>query len=311
MANKLLALAVTATLAMGVSACSPSPEPEQEASDRTVTLALSTEKNPFFLQVRYGAQAKANELGLDLNVVDAGDDPAVQEKQLAEAGAQSKVVIVNPTDSDEVRGSVEKLNEKGVPVITLDRAVNGGEVAAHISSDNVEGGRDAAAELARSIREQGEVIVLTGLEGSSSSEDRLAGFQEKIASYPKINVVVVEAADFERSTAREVVQQLLAAHPDVAGIFAENDEMALGAVEALGERAGKDVKVIGFDGTEEGVRAVKNRKLIATVAQLSSELGARAVEEAGTILDGGTPDKEIATNVVVVTRDNIEKYRPL
>ena len=124
-------------------------------------------------------------------------------------------------------------------------------------------------------------------------------------------MVAVEAADFERSTAREVVQQLLAAHPDVAGIFAENDEMALGAVEALGERAGKDVKVIGFDGTEEGVRAVKNRKLIATVAQLSSELGARAVEEAGTILDGGTPDKEIATNVVVVTRDNIEKYRPL
>ena len=96
----------------------------------------------------------------------------------------------------------------------------------------------------------------------------------------------------------------------MAGIFAENDEMALGAVDALGERAGKDVKVVGFDGTEEGVRAVKNRKLVATIAQQSSELGATAIEQAGKLLDGEAAES-VHTPVMVVTRDNIEKYRPL
>ena len=291
-----------------LSGCSATPRDVPAAGSRAVTLALSTEKNPFFLQVRYGAQAKANELGIDLTVLDAGDDAEVQAAQLDDVS--SGVAVVNPADSEALAPAVSQLNEKGIPAITVDRTITGADVAALIDSNNTEGGAAAASVLAKAIRAQGEVIVLRGIEGSSSSAERYEGFTQAMAEHPRVRIVAAEAADFDRDTARDLVTDLLSDHPDVAGIFAENDEMALGAVDALGERAGKDVKVVGFDGTEEGVRAVKNRKLVATIAQQSSELGATAIEQAGKLLDGEAAES-VHTPVMVVTRDNIEKYRPL
>lgn len=306
MLRKTLALLTAGMLTL--SGCSGTPRDVPAAGSRAVTLALSTEKNPFFLQVRYGAQAKANELGIDLTVLDAGDDAEVQAAQLDDVS--SGVAVVNPADSEALAPAVSQLNEKGIPAITVDRTITGADVAALIDSNNTEGGAAAASVLAKAIRAQGEVIVLRGIEGSSSSAERYEGFTRAMAEHPRVRIVAAEAADFDRDTARDLVTDLLADHPDVAGIFAENDEMALGAVDALGERAGKDVKVVGFDGTEEGVRAVKNRKLVATIAQQSSELGATAIEQAGKLLDGEAAES-VHTPVMVVTRDNIEKYRPL
>ena len=306
MLRKSLVLLTAGILTL--SGCSGTPRDVPAAGSRAVTLALSTEKNPFFLQVRYGAQAKANELGIDLTVLDAGDDAEVQAAQLDDVS--SGVAVVNPADSEALAPAVSQLNEKGIPAITVDRTITGADVAALIDSNNTEGGAAAASVLAKAIRAQGEVIVLRGIEGSSSSSERYEGFTQAMAEHPRVRIVAAEAADFDRDTARDLVTDLLADHPDVAGIFAENDEMALGAVDALGERAGKDVKVVGFDGTEEGVRAVKNRTMVATIAQQSSELGATAIEQAGRILDGDTAES-VHTPVVVVTRDNIEKYRPL
>lgn len=306
MLRKSLVLLTAGMLTL--SGCSATPRDVPAAGSRAVTLALSTEKNPFFLQVRYGAQAKANELGIDLTVLDAGDDAEVQAAQLDDVS--SGVAVVNPADSEALAPAVSQLNEKGIPAITVDRTITGADVAALIDSNNTEGGAAAASVLAKAIRAQGEVIVLRGIEGSSSSAERYEGFTQAMAEHPRVRIVATEAADFDRDTARDLVTDLLADHPDVAGIFAENDEMALGAVDALGERAGKDVKVVGFDGTEEGVRAVKNRKLVATIAQQSSELGATAIEQAGKLLDGEAAES-VHTPVMVVTRDNIEKYRPL
>ncbi|MCT1563195.1 substrate-binding domain-containing protein [Corynebacterium glucuronolyticum] len=306
MLRKSLVLLTAGMLTL--SGCSATPRDVPAAGSRAVTLALSTEKNPFFLQVRYGAQAKANELGIDLTVLDAGDDAEVQAAQLDDVS--SGVAVVNPADSEALAPAVSQLNEKGIPAITVDRTITGADVAALIDSNNTEGGAAAASVLAKAIRAQGEVIVLRGIEGSSSSAERYEGFTQAMAEHPRVRIVAAEAADFDRDTARDLVTDLLADHPDVAGIFAENDEMALGAVDALGERAGKDVKVVGFDGTEEGVRAVKNRKLVATIAQQSSELGATAIEQAGKLLDGEAAES-VHTPVMVVTRDNIEKYRPL
>lgn len=306
MLRKSLVLLTAGMLTL--SGCSATPRDVPAAGSRAVTLALSTEKNPFFLQVRYGAQAKANELGIDLTVLDAGDDAEVQAAQLDDVS--SGVAVVNPADSEALAPAVSQLNEKGIPAITVDRTITGADVAALIDSNNTEGGAAAASVLAKAIRAQGEVIVLRGIEGSSSSAERYEGFAQAMAEHPRVRIVAAEAADFDRDTARALVTDLLADHPDVAGIFAENDEMALGAVDALGERAGKDVKVVGFDGTEEGVRAVKNRKLVATIAQQSSELGATAIEQAGKLLDGEAAES-VHTPVMVVTRDNIEKYRPL
>ena len=101
---------------------------------------------------------------------------------------------------------------------------------------------------------------------------------------------------------------LLQAHPDVKAIFAENDEMALGAIEALGARAGSDVVVVGFDGTSDGLAAVKDGKMYATIAQQPGELGAKAVEEASKLIKGESVTAEIPVEVVTVDKDNVGDF---
>ena len=213
-------------------------------------------------------------------------------------------VIVNPTDSDAVVPAVEALNNADIPVIAVDRSSNGGDVASFISSDNVAGGKQAADELAKAIGEEGEVLVLQGIAGSSASRDRGQGFKEGIANYPNIKVVGEQTANFDRTEGLNVATNLLQAYPNVKAIFAENDEMALGAIEALGDRAGKDVMVIGFDGTTDGLKAVKDGRMHATIAQQPGELGARAVEEAAKLLRDEDATAVVPVDVVTVTKEN-------
>lgn len=305
--RKSIAIVASVTLALGLSACNR--DSTGEGGGGTVTLALSTQTNPFFVQVRDGAQAKADELGINLNIQDASDDASTQSNQLNNAASSgADVVIVNPTDSDAVVPAVEALNQADIPVIAVDRSSNGGEIASFIASDNVAGGKQAAESLAESIGEEGDILVLQGIAGSSASRDRGEGFAEGIAAFPNINVVAQQTANFDRTEGLDVATNLLQAHPTVKAIFAENDEMALGAIEALGARAGEEVMVVGFDGTDDGLRSVDEGRMVATIAQQPSELGAQAVEQAQIILDGETPEVEVPVEVVSVTKDNVEDY---
>ena len=200
-------------------------------------------------------------------------------------------------------------NNADIPVIAVDRSSNSGEVASFVSSDNVAGGKQAADALAKSIGEEGEILILQGIAGSSASRDRGQGFEEGIAAYPNIKVAAKQTANFDRTEGLNVTTNLLQANPNIKAIFAENDEMALGAIEALGARAGEEVKVFGFDGTADGLAAVEDGKLEGTIAQQPDELGARAVEQAAAILDGGSAEEEVPVKVVTVTNDNVAEFK--
>ena len=261
-------------------------------------------------QLRDGAQEKADELGVTLNVQDASDDAATQANQLNNAVTTGAgVVIVNPTDSDAVVPSVEALNQADIPVVAVDRSSNGGEVASFVASDNVAGGAQAAAALAEAIGGEGEILMLQGIAGSSASRDRGQGFEEEIAKHEGISIVAKQTANFDRGEGLDVATNLLQAHPNVKAIFAENDEMALGAIEALGARAGEDVIVVGFDGTNDGLAAVEDGRMLATVAQQPEELGAKAVEEAAKLLRGEDAETEVPVEVVTVKLDNVADFK--
>ena len=159
------------------------------------------------------------------------------------------------------------------PIVAVDRTVNGADVQSLVSSDNEAGGRQAADELAKAMGGEGEIIILQGVAGTSASRDRGAGFTEGLKAYPGIKIAAQQTANFDRAEALNVATNLLQAHPGVTGVFAENDEMALGAIQALGSRAGAEVSVVGFDGTEGGFAAIKDGTLTATIAQQPAELG--------------------------------------
>lgn len=306
--RRLLALSGAGAATIALAACNRGGD--SSAASKKIVLAVSTQTNPFFVQLVEGAKAEASAQGLTLDVQDASDDSAKQADQLANAVTQGAgVVIVNPTDSDAVSASVKSLNSAKIPVIAVDRSASSGEVASFIASDNVAGGKQAAEALAKALKEKGDVITLQGVPGASASRDRGKGFDEGIKQFSDIKVVAQQTANFDRAKGLDVATNLLQAHPGVTGLFAENDEMALGAIEALGSKAGKDVQVVGFDGTTDGLAAVEKGTMLATIAQQPAELGKRAVQEAAKILKGGSAEKEVSVEVVTVTKDNVAKYQ--
>ena len=279
------------------------------ASAKTITFALSTQANPFFVQMRESAQKKADELGLAINFQDAADDSATQANQLANAAASGTgVVIINPTDSDAMASAVQQLVDEKIPVVAVDRAVNNANVASYIASDNETGGKQAAKVLSDAINGEGEILVLQGKTGSSASRERGKGFDEGLKDNPNIKVVAKQTAEFERAKGLDVTTNLLQAHPNVKAIFAENDEMALGAVEALGSKAGKDVKVIGFDGAEDALKAIKDGRMYASIAQQPVKMAEQAVIEASKLLKGETATKKMQVEVVAATKENVDKF---
>ncbi len=309
--RRALIVGVVGALALGTAACNRGPEASQGNGEgnHKIALAISTLNNPFFIQLRDGAQEAAKELGVTLEVTDAQDDASTQQNQLANAATQGvDAVIINPVDSEAAGAAVTPVLEAKIPVIAVDRSVEGKEVDSTVSSDNVAGGKQAAEALAKAIGEKGNVIVLQGVAGTSASRDRGAGFQEGIKQFPNIKVVAMQPANFARAQGLDVATNLLQSNPDAVGIFAENDEMALGAIQALGARAGKDVFVVGFDGTEDGLKAISDGTLSATIAQQPAELGKEAVKAAVAKLKGESIDKDIPVEVKTVDSSNVSEF---
>ncbi|TFC80764.1 D-ribose ABC transporter substrate-binding protein [Cryobacterium sp. TMS1-20-1] len=304
---KIAALTATAALILaGTTACGRGGA---EASGDKIVLAISTLNNPFFVELRDGAEAAAAEAGVELSIVDAQNDSATQANQLATAASSgAQAVIINPVDSDAAASAVGDLITAGIPVIGVDRTVTGVDLASLVASDNVAGGRQAADELAKAMGEAGTVIHLQGVAGTSASRERGAGFEEGMLAYPGITVVATQTANFDRAAALDVTTNLLQSNPGVTGLFAENDEMALGAIQALGAKAGTEVFVVGFDGTADGLAAIEAGTLVATIAQQPAELGKLAIEFAVKAIKGETIETTVPVEVVSVTKTNVGDF---
>nr|WSU77443.1 substrate-binding domain-containing protein [Streptomyces anulatus] len=274
-----------------------------------VGMSLSTLNNPFFVQMKEGAQAEAEKAGIDLTVTDAQNDASQQANQLqnfTSSGVSS--IIVNPVDSDAVGPGVRSANKADIPVIAADRGVNKAETATLVASDNVAGGKLAADALADKLGGKGSIVILQGTAGTSASRERGAGFAEGLKAYPDIKVVAKQPADFDRTKGLDVMTNLIQSHPGVTGVFAENDEMALGAAKALGSKAGKSVSVVGFDGTPDGLKAVEAGTLYASVAQQPAELGKIAVQNAVKAAKDEKVESTVKVPVKVVTRENVADF---
>jgi ribose transport system substrate-binding protein len=300
--------AAAVLLLTGATACNRGNDSAAAANPKVV-LSLSTLNNPFFVEVRDGAQDAAKAANIQLEVVDAQNDSATQANQLANAQTSAaKAVIVNPVDSDAAASSVAALAKANIPVVAVDRTVSGATLTSLVASDNVAGGKQAAAELAAALNNKGSIIVLQGVAGTSASRDRGAGFAEGMKAFPDITIVAQQTANFDRTAALDVTTNLLQANPGVTGVFAENDEMALGAVQALGAKAGNEVKVVGFDGTTDGLAAISAGSMVASIAQQPAKLGQTAIEQVAKILKGEKVDTTVPVSVVPVNKKNVGEF---
>lgn len=313
--KKLMALALATVMTFSLAACSTGETENSgstgEGSESTSTessgggsigFAVSTLNNPFFVTLTEGAEAKAEAEGVELIVVDAGDDAAKQTSDIEDLVSKNiSVLIVNPVDSDAVAPAVEDAIAKGIKVIAVDRGVNGVEIDCSIASDNVAGAKMATEYLVSLVGEGAKVAELEGVPGASATIDRGEGFH--LIADEQLDVVSKQTANFNRSEGMTVMENILQANSDIKGVFAHNDEMALGALEAI---SGSDIVVVGFDATDDAIAAIKEGTMAATVAQQPELMGQTAVETAVKLIAGETVEASIPVEVSLITKDNAE-----
>lgn len=270
-----------------------------------IGLSISTQNNPFFVTLAEGAKKAAKQAGVPLTVVDASDDATQQVSDIEDLVSKNvSVLIVNPVDSDAVTGAVEAAIAKGVRVISVDRVVNGVDIDCQIASDNVAGAELATQYIVDTLGENVKTAELVGTSGASASIDRSQGFHN-IAD-KKLKVVASQTADFDRTQGMTVMENMLQADSSIQAVFAGNDEMALGAVEAI-SGAKKDVLVVGFDATDDAIEAISQGRMGATIAQQPDLIGSTAVENAIRLTKGESIPKEIPVEVTLITKDTVDK----
>lgn len=265
-----------------------------------IALVISTLDNPFFVTLKEGAEKQAKALEYDLVVLDSQNDPAKELANVEDISVRGvKILLINPTDSDAVGNAIAVANQKKLPVITLDRAANKGQVVSHIASDNTAGGEMAGNYIAEKLGKGAKIIQLEGLAGTSAARERGAGFA-KAAQAHDFKILASQPADFDRSKGLNVMENLLTAQPEVQGVFAQNDEMALGALRAIQAAGKKDLVLVGFDGTDDGVKAVKGGKMAATIAQQPEKIGEIGVQTADKVLKGEKVEASIPVELKII-----------
>ena len=301
--KKILALMAAGTMLMTMGGCNAITIDGEEnvregSSGNVIGFSVSTLNNQFFVTLTEGARKAATENNVELVVVDAGDDAAKQTSDIEDLVSRNVgVLIVNPVDSDAVAPAVKSAMSQGIKVIAVDRGVNGVDVDCQIASDNVAGARMATEYLMELVGEGAKVAELQGVPGASATIDRGAGFHQ--VADQSLQVAASQTANFNRAEGMTVMENILQSDGTIKGVFAHNDEMALGAVEAVAA-SGKDIKIVGFDATDDAQKAVKDGKMAATVAQKPDKMGETAIGTAVKIMAGETVEKSIPVEVELI-----------
>ena len=293
--KKFLSIIMTTILASSLLVgCSPKDDGIQK-----IGLIVSTLNNPFFVDLKSGIEKRAKELGYDVVVLDSQNDPAKEVSNMEDLTVKDvDIVLLNPVDSDSAIASVMIAN---LPVMTVDRVANGGKVVSHIASDNVAGGDMAAKFLIEKLNGKGNIVELEGTAGSSATRDRGQGFDDGIRK-SGFNLVAKQSADFDRTKGLTVMENIIQSKGDIDAVFAQNDEMALGAQKALEAANMKDVLIVGFDATDDAGDAVKQGKMAATVAQQPLLIGETAVNAVHKVLSGEKIADYIPVELKLITK---------
>ena len=295
--KKLFLVALSTLLLAGCGAASIEggnteslPMEEKQASELVVGVSVSTLNNPFFVSMKDGIDQLAKENDTTVKFVDAQDDSAKQSNDIDDLIQQKvDILLINPVDSSAIVPAVEAANKANIPVIAIDRSSEAGTLLTTVASNNQEGGRMAAEHILEKIGEQGRVVVLEGVPGASATRERGKGFDDFAKEY--LMVLDQQTANFNRAEGLTVMENMLQANKDIQAVFAQNDEMALGAIEALGNNT--EMIVVGFDGTEDGIKSIQEGRMSATIAQKPEEMGKLALQAALDYFEGKTISSQI------------------
>ncbi len=301
-------LGLSSWLVLGIIGCRRSTEDDGKT---VIGLTVPSLTHPFFIHLRDSVVDEAEALGVEIITVDA-EDVAAKQMSIVEDFIARGVdgVLISPIGADALVPAIEALNHAHIPVATVDRQVNGGEVLVHVGADNVEGGRVAARYIIERLGGPGKVLELEGTPGASPAIDRKTGFHEAIEP-SDVEVIASQTANFQRASGQSVMENLLQVHKDFQAVYAANDEMMLGAIEALEANKvdASRVVTVGYDANLDALSYIREGRLDATVEQYPGRQARTALQIlVQHIRDGSLPKtKEIYITPVVISADNLDQ----
>lgn len=301
---------VVAALSLALTGGCGSGGSSSGGGGKKLTLIQGIANEPFYISMYCGAKDEAARLGAKLSVQAPAQWDVEQQTQVVTSVAASRpdAVLIAPVDKDAMAGPVRQLTGNGSKVVFVDTELADQSVGlSRISSDNRLGGRLAAQTLAKQIGDKGKVMVLAPTRGIATTDDRVAGFKEEIAKHPGITLVSEQYPGDDAGKATELVNGELSKSPDLAGIFASNLVTGEGSAASLkqAKKVGK-VKLIEFDASPKQVEDLRSGAIQGLISQEPLEIGRQGVDQALNALDGKTVTKHIQTQLVAVTKDNVD-----
>lgn len=288
--------------------CQPGHQtPQSSRKSYVVGVTLLTKSHPFYQELEAAMRETAKKHNITLNIQSAQQDMSEQQAQIENFITERvDAMVVCPVDSDTVAGAIKRANQAKIPVFTADIAANGGDVVCHIASDNVKGGELAGEYMAKLLGGKGQIIIIDH-PAVVSVQDRTKGFVKSISKYPGIKIIARPPGEGQRTTAMDVMENMLQAHPDIKGVFAINDSTALGALAALRQAKRNDIVIVGYDGDPEARREIlAGTQLKADAVQYPRKIGATTIEIVAKYLNGEKVPKKVPIEVGIIDKASLE-----
>src|SRR5690242_12731532 len=313
----LLPAGIVATLAL--AACGGGSSGNQPASSNSgasggsklMVIITPSPDNVFFKAEQDAAAAEAKKLGYQTLVLSHDDDPTKQSQEVDTAiSRKAAAIILDNAGADASIAAVQKAKDAGIPAFLIDREINKTGVAvAQIVSNNAQGAALGGQQFAQLMNNTGAYAELTGKPTDTNAGVRSQGYHSVLDQYPGLKMVAQQSANWDQAQALSITQTILQSHPDIKGIIAGNDTMALGAYAALQSAGKKNVIVTGFDGSPDVVNSILKNGIKATVLQPASKIAQMAVDQADQFVKTGKtgqPEKQ-SIDCVLITSANASK----
>lgn len=292
-----------------VAAGQTTGENEFPQGEYKIGYTCPTLNNPFFVGMMDGAQLAADERGATLTMLGGDNDVTKQVGQIEDFISQGvDAIVVQAVDTTGIVTAIEEANEAGIPVFTTAETPTGGEIVCSISFDSYESGYNGGTYISEVLEGQGKVVELQGVLGQETSREKSRGFAEAIAEHEGMEILSSQPADYDRATAMSVMENWLQTYDEIDAVYAANDEMALGAMQAI-QAAGKqdEIFIMGNDGTDEALEAVGAGTLGATNGTPGYIQGYIAIDVAVRYLNGEKVPSLIKERNTIIDQSNMDQ----
>jgi ribose transport system substrate-binding protein len=280
------------------------------ADKESIALFTKNQTNPYFESVRLGARSAANELHVTLTnyVPTQTDSIPEQMSQIDDVVVKHpNAVVFVPVDFKAMGPGIKKLNAAKIPTVNVGDKAQSGDFVTFVGASDYQLGLQTARVLLKSLGVKGNVIILEGVKGTSTSEERMRGFHDALKEVPGVRVLSSQPANYQRMQALQVTENLLQTYSKIDGILAANDAMAIGALDAL-DGANRKAEVVGIAASKEAVDLIKEGKLLASGDYSGFKQGCIGVMAAVRSLHKEPVPEEISLKTEVVTSANYQSF---